>query len=83
MTIDLPKSLGGQGRGMAPPHLCIAALGGCAGVCVADFCDSQGIDYRGMRLNVWIAMAEAIDSLLPLGGTAAPCEDGACCRPAR
>jgi uncharacterized OsmC-like protein len=52
VTIDLPESHGGQGRGMSPPHLFIAALGGCAGVYVADFCDSQGIDYQGMRLNV-------------------------------
>jgi ribosomal protein S12 methylthiotransferase accessory factor len=37
---------------MAPPQLFIAALGGCAGVYVADFCDSQGIDYQGLRLNV-------------------------------
>jgi ribosomal protein S12 methylthiotransferase accessory factor len=52
VTIDLPQSHGGQGRGMAPPQLFVAALGGCAGVYVADYCDSQGIDYRGMRLNV-------------------------------
>jgi uncharacterized OsmC-like protein len=52
VTIDLPESHGGQGRGMAPPQRFIAALGGCAGVYVADFCDSQGLDYQGLRLNV-------------------------------
>lgn len=52
VTIDLPESHGGQGRGMAPPQLFMAALGGCAGVYVADYCDSQGIDYKGMRLSV-------------------------------
>jgi putative redox protein len=52
VTIDLPESHGGQGRGMAPPQLFIAALGGCAGVYVADYCDSQGIDYQGMRLSI-------------------------------
>lgn len=35
------------------------------------------------QLNVEIATAEALDPPLPLGATAALCEDGACCRPAR
>ena len=50
VAIDLPLSHGGSNAGMTPPQLFVAALGGCAGVYVADYCDSQGIDYRGMRL---------------------------------
>ena len=30
----------------------IAALGACAGVYTADYCDSQGIDCRGMRIHL-------------------------------
>jgi uncharacterized OsmC-like protein len=52
VAIDLPHSHGGQDSGMAPPQLFVAALGACAGVYAADYCDSQGLDYRGMRLDV-------------------------------
>jgi len=52
VTIDLPESHGGQDRGMSPPQLFIAALGACAGVYVADYCDSRAISYQGMRLDL-------------------------------
>ncbi len=52
VAIDLPHSHGGQDSGMAPPQLFVAALGACAGVYAADYCDSQGLDYRGMRLDL-------------------------------
>ena len=52
VTIDLPESHGGQDRGMTPPQLFITALGACAGVYVADYCDSQAISYQGMRLEL-------------------------------
>lgn len=52
VTIDLPQSHGGGDGGMTPPQLFIAALGDCAGVYMADYCDSQGIAYQGMRLTL-------------------------------
>lgn len=52
VDVDLPESHGGQDSGMTPPQLFIAALGACAGVYVADHCDSQGIDYQGMRIEL-------------------------------
>lgn len=52
VTIDLPESHGGSDSGMTPPQLFISALGACAGVYAADYCDSQGIDYRGMRITL-------------------------------
>ena len=51
VTIDLPESHGGADGGMTPPQLFVSALGACAGVYTADYCDSQGIDYRGMRIT--------------------------------
>lgn len=58
VAIDLPEIHGGQDSGMAPPQLFVAALGGCAGVYVADYCDSQGIDYQGMRIELDWSMVE-------------------------
>lgn len=52
VTIDLPVSHGGSDGGMTPPQLFISALGACAGIYTADYCDSQGIDYRGMRIHL-------------------------------
>jgi putative redox protein len=52
VAIDLPESHGGQDSGMAPPQLFVAALGACAGVYTADHCDSQGIGYQGMRIEL-------------------------------
>jgi uncharacterized OsmC-like protein len=52
VAIDLPEGHGGQDSGMAPPRLFVAALGACAGVYATDYCDSQGVDYRGMRLDI-------------------------------
>jgi ribosomal protein S12 methylthiotransferase accessory factor len=52
VPIDLPESHGGQDSGMAPPQLFIAALGACAGVYTADHCDSQGIGYQGMHIEL-------------------------------
>lgn len=52
VSIDLPESHGGQDSGMTPPHLFVAALGACAGVYAADHCDSQGIGYQGMRIEL-------------------------------
>lgn len=52
VTIDLPVSHGGSDGGMTPPQLFVAALGACAGVYTADYCDSQGIDCRGMRIHL-------------------------------
>jgi uncharacterized OsmC-like protein len=52
VSIDLPESHGGQDSGMAPPQLFVAALGACAGVYAADHCDSQGIGYQGMRIEL-------------------------------
>jgi|LNFM01.1.fsa_nt_gb uncharacterized OsmC-like protein len=52
VTIDLPSSHGGSDGGMSPPQLFISALGACAGVYTTDYCDSQGIDYRGMRIHL-------------------------------
>jgi uncharacterized OsmC-like protein len=52
VTIDLPESHGGGDGGMTPPQLFVSALGACAGVYTADYCDSQGIDYRGMRITL-------------------------------
>jgi uncharacterized OsmC-like protein len=52
VTSDLPESHGGQDRGMSPPQLFIAALGACAGVYVADYCESEGIPFQSMRLEL-------------------------------
>lgn len=52
VTIDLPVSHGGSDGGMTPAQLFIAALGACAGVYTTDYCDSQGIDCRGMRIHL-------------------------------
>ena len=52
VTIDLPESHGGNGRGMSPPQLFVASLGACVGVYVADYCDSHAIPYQGMRLHL-------------------------------
>jgi uncharacterized OsmC-like protein len=52
VTVDLPESHGGSDGGMTPPQLFVSALGACAGVYAADYCDSQGIGYRGMRITL-------------------------------
>ena len=51
VTIDLPESHVGGDGGMTPPQLFVSAVGACAGVYTADYCDNQGIDYRGMRIT--------------------------------
>ena len=51
VIIDLPKSHGGDNRGMSPPQLFVAALGACVGVYVVDYCDRHAISYQGMCLD--------------------------------
>lgn len=58
VVFDLPVPHGGTDQGMSPPQLFVASLGACIGVYVADYCDTAGLDYRGMKIHLDWAMRE-------------------------
>jgi len=52
VTIDVPDVMGGSDRGLQPPQLFIASLGSCIGAFVAQYCEKNGIDDEGMKVEI-------------------------------
>lgn len=58
LTIDVPGTMGGSGRGPTPPELFVASLGSCVAAFVANYCNNIGIDVSGMTVDVSYEKAE-------------------------
>jgi uncharacterized OsmC-like protein len=69
ITIDVPESMGGSGRGPMPPQLFIASLGSCIGAFVAQYCEKNGIDDEGMTVDVTFEKAADPTRLVDLKAT--------------
>ncbi|MBN1201774.1 MAG: OsmC family protein [Anaerolineae bacterium] len=52
ITIDVPADMGGQDRGVTPPQVFIASLGGCIGAFVAHYCREAGINEEGLTVEL-------------------------------
>ncbi|MFP3854513.1 MAG: OsmC family protein [Anaerolineales bacterium] len=52
LTIDVPAGMGGSDRGPTPPQVFIASIGSCVGALVADYCQRNDVDTRGMTVDV-------------------------------
>src|SRR5581483_1901371 len=52
LVIDVPKSIGGKGRGPTPSDLFVASLGSCVAAFVADYCERVGLDTTGLSVDV-------------------------------
>lgn len=52
LVMDVPADMGGQDRGPMPPQFFIASLGGCVAAVVSHYCNQNGIDITGLRVDV-------------------------------
>jgi uncharacterized OsmC-like protein len=66
LVIDVPASMGGQGRGPTPPELFVASFGSCVAAYVAAYCQTAGLDARELTVDVSYARAETPTRLVDL-----------------
>lgn len=52
LTVDQPAGAGGDDSAPMPLELLGASLGTCVALYVQQFCDSRGLPYEGMRVEV-------------------------------
>lgn len=52
VVVDQPAGAGGADEGPMPLELLGASLGSCVALYVRQFCESRGLDYEGMRVEV-------------------------------
>lgn len=69
VLIDVPAGMGGSDRGPIPPELFVASLGSCIGAFVAQYCEKNGIDDTGMRVDVTFDKADDPTRLVNLKAT--------------
>ena len=64
--IDVPASMGGQGRGATPPELFVVSLGSCVAGYVATYCEQHGLDTTGLAVDVGYAKVDDPTRLVDL-----------------
>ncbi len=69
VLIDVPAGMGGSDRGPIPPELFVASLGSCIGAFVAQYCEKNGIDDTGMRVDITFDKADDPTRLANLKAT--------------
>lgn len=52
ITLDEPKSLGGEDTAMNPVELLLNALGGCMSICAAAFAKQCGVDLKDFSVDL-------------------------------
>lgn len=51
-TLDEPENLGGSNKGMNPVEALLGALGGCIGICIQSFAESQHIHLHNFSIRL-------------------------------
>lgn len=69
VMVDVPPGMGGSDRAPIPPEYFVASLGSCIGAFVAQYCERNGIDTAGMRVDVTFDKAESPTRLVNLKAT--------------
>lgn len=52
LVVDQPEKSGGKDAGPSPIQLLGASLGSCVALYVRQFCETRGLPYEGMRVEV-------------------------------
>ena len=56
--VDMPKDSKGEDRGPSPADLLAASLGACMGMHMALYCQTAGLPYEGMEMNLVYNLVE-------------------------
>lgn len=56
--VDMPKESQGNDRGPSPADLLSSALGACMGMHMALYCQTAGINYQGMEIQLVYNLVE-------------------------